>query len=552
MTEIQNPIEGYRQNMAVLVQRLGPQHPRYSEALIYQQRLFENLGRIIYGDTTDNQAERSQILGQLETFCQEVLGVSFHTLSATATPPTAPSPDDFVNREAELRPLDTERLRAARSPYILVCAPAGYGKTYLLQRLMALVAAQQWDWRYVAATPPAAVDAAAIAQAIVRHASPPAADAIPAVCNAVLQSLTAAPGPEPAMLLIFDSVERLDAPTAQWVYTLLNTLYQRTRLNNREVYPVRVVLAGRDVDAFWEGYRRAYPRLPAPQRIPLTPFDERALQDMVWFHARKLPLQDALDEATVAQIGEELLYLSGGHPCLAHALVADLAQQYFGLGMVADYFAQNRERWAQECIAPVADALLQTLPPDLAEAARILSIFRRVNANTVQALVTDHWLPATCKAVDLLGDLVKARLLTSPNLREPFFRDPLTRRVLAGDMAGRSPATREQSAQLNQFARTLYARWIRQGLQDPHLGPSQRLLSVVEWLYHTLVSGDLTPAQLQADLQAHLTILCASPESGYVRDIIREEIQQDAEIGYLLRRRLGSDGGAVVCEWLQT
>jgi hypothetical protein len=109
----------------------------------------------------------------------------------------------------------------------------------------------------------------------------------------------------------------------------------------------------------------------------------------------------------------------------------------------------------------------------------------------VQALVEAHWLPAACKAVDLLGDLVKARLLTSPNLREPFFRDPLTRHVLAGDMVGRSAATREQSVQLNQFARTLYARWIRQGLQDPHLGPSQRLLSVVEWLYHTLVSNDL-------------------------------------------------------------
>jgi hypothetical protein len=209
---------------------------------------------------------------------------------------------------------------------------------------MALSAAQEWDWRFSPPrrpplrTPPPSPKPSVASR---RRRQ----DAIPAVCNAVLQTLTAAPGPDPALLLIFDSIEHLDTPTAQWVYTLLNTLYQRTRLNNREIYLVRVILAGRDVDAFWEGYRCAYPRLPAPQRIALTPFDERALQDMVWFQARKLRRQEALDEATVTQIGDELLHLSGGHPRVAHDLVADLAQKFFGLGVVTDYFAQNRERW---------------------------------------------------------------------------------------------------------------------------------------------------------------------------------------------------------------
>jgi len=537
--------------MAVLLQRLGLEHPRYTEALIYQQQLFENLGRTIYGDTDDNQAERSQLLSRLEAFCQEVLGVSFHTLSTPAVPPDVSPPDDFVNREAELRQLTTERLRAARSPYTLICAPAGYGKTCLLRRLMALVAAERWDSRYIGGARPALLDSAAIAQAIARAPLPPAAEAIPALCNAILQALTTAPGDDAAMLLLFDDLECLDAPSVQWLYALLDALYRRTRLNNREVYLVRIFLAGRDVDAFWEGYRRATPRLPAPQRLLLTPFDERALQDMVWAQARRLRLQDALDDATVTQIGDELLHFSSGHPGVARALVDDMVQESFGLGTVADYFAQNRERWARECLAPTADALVEALPPDLAQAARTLSVFRRVNANTVQSLVDAGLLPLACKAVDLLGDMVRARLLAPPSLREPFFRDRLTRGILVGDMAGRSAESRAQYIRLNQHARALYAGWIHQGLQDPHLGPSQRLLSIVEWLYHTLLGEEVAPTQLQAGLQAHLTVVCAAPESGYVRDLIGEELRQDAELGYLLRRHLGPDGVPTACEWLQ-
>lgn len=487
---------------------------------------------------------------ELENKRAEVASLAANIQAARQTPPDAPTPDDFVNRETEFRQLTAERLRAAHSPYILVCAPAGYGKTCLLRRLMTLLAAPQWESRYVAAAPPAPLDIVAIAQSIAPAAPLAPADAIPALCNAVLHALTAAPGDDPAMLLLFDDLDRLDAPTAQWLCALLDALYRRTRLNNREVYTVRVILAGRDTDAFWEGYRRAAPRLPAPQRIALAPFDARALQDMVWAQARALRLHDALDDDAVTQIGDELLYFSGGHPGVARALVDDLARQFFGVGSVAEYFAQNRERWAQECLAPVADALTAALPPALAQAARTLSVFRRVNANTVQSLVDAGLLPATCKAVDLLGDMVKARLLAPPSLREPFFRDLLTRRVLTNEMAGRSAASRAQYARLNQHARALYAGWIAQGLQDPHLGPSQRLLAIVEWLYHTLLGDDVAPAQLQAGLQAHLAVVCAAPDSGYVRDLIGEEIRQDAELGYLLRRHLGPEGVALACEWV--
>ena len=42
---------------------------------------------------------------------------------------------EFENRIDELGKLEVERLRSIRSPYTLVSAPAGYGKSFLFRRL---------------------------------------------------------------------------------------------------------------------------------------------------------------------------------------------------------------------------------------------------------------------------------------------------------------------------------------------------------------------------------------------------------------------------------
>ncbi len=66
----------YEIAMEELLRRLGAEHPRYSEALVHQTRLGENITAARrYG--TNNGAERAQIIDQLNNIALDALGMPF-------------------------------------------------------------------------------------------------------------------------------------------------------------------------------------------------------------------------------------------------------------------------------------------------------------------------------------------------------------------------------------------------------------------------------------------------------------------------------------------
>lgn len=70
----------YKSGVRELLRRLGPDHPRYREALIYQQRLADNIARTRYGDTYTFRAERNEVLSRLDSLARATLGVKFNEL----------------------------------------------------------------------------------------------------------------------------------------------------------------------------------------------------------------------------------------------------------------------------------------------------------------------------------------------------------------------------------------------------------------------------------------------------------------------------------------
>jgi tetratricopeptide (TPR) repeat protein len=71
----------YEAGLNRLLTQLGRDHPRYTEVLVYQQRLLENLARTrLYGDTETGRAERAEILDRLNHLVLEAVGKSFSAI----------------------------------------------------------------------------------------------------------------------------------------------------------------------------------------------------------------------------------------------------------------------------------------------------------------------------------------------------------------------------------------------------------------------------------------------------------------------------------------
>ena len=75
MTDAFSP---YEIGLTRLVERLGSNHPYYANALVYRQRLQENITQARqYGDTEVRRAERAQIVNALNELALDTIGKSF-------------------------------------------------------------------------------------------------------------------------------------------------------------------------------------------------------------------------------------------------------------------------------------------------------------------------------------------------------------------------------------------------------------------------------------------------------------------------------------------
>ena len=78
MTDV---FSSYEQGLKTLLERLGQDHPRYTEALTFQSRLLENMAQARrYGDTETRRAERAQIVDGLNRLALETGGPDFNEL----------------------------------------------------------------------------------------------------------------------------------------------------------------------------------------------------------------------------------------------------------------------------------------------------------------------------------------------------------------------------------------------------------------------------------------------------------------------------------------
>ena len=72
----------YERGLQNLLNQLGSDHPAYADALLYQQRLTENIQRARrFGDTPSRRADRAEVIDQLNGLTLTTLDTSFNDLS---------------------------------------------------------------------------------------------------------------------------------------------------------------------------------------------------------------------------------------------------------------------------------------------------------------------------------------------------------------------------------------------------------------------------------------------------------------------------------------
>jgi len=78
-------LTSYEVAMHKLLERLGRNHSRYSEALVYERRLHENIAATRrYKNTSEREAARLEVIDQLNSLALETIGVSFNELCREA------------------------------------------------------------------------------------------------------------------------------------------------------------------------------------------------------------------------------------------------------------------------------------------------------------------------------------------------------------------------------------------------------------------------------------------------------------------------------------
>ncbi|MBN1876740.1 MAG: NACHT domain-containing protein [Anaerolineae bacterium] len=470
-------------------------------------------------------------------------------------PPVDEVKHEFVNRKRELELLSAQNLKTS-APFLLLSAPAGYGKTHLLQHLVYLITGEeaayaQWDCGYV--------DCAGCKEGspivyITQMLTGMVDVGPPETCTSLITDyVDELLDEEREVLLILDGLDALPDTVQRWLGTVLDELYYRTRYGHQVLAVIRIILAGHNVEPFWMTLQQTYTRLPAPQRITLAPFDEATVKDLVRQQVQMLNSPIAQEEELITEIASELHYVTGGHPRVICALLMELTGQEFRVGRVQRYLTRHRSEIVAQHFIPAAEGFLYEVAPELRGAIQVLSVFRRVNANTVQILVGSGVLPAATHEIELLGRMQATRLLEGPSIREPFYRNPFMRKVLVMAMAGRSAEAEAEFARLNRMSQDVYAGWVRnlgQG-SSGYFKELQRVLSVVEWLFHALLDTELADAALRAQFRDFLELLTVPGQLPTVTDLILEEIRKDPEILYLLRQRARVMEDEAALRWLK-
>jgi hypothetical protein len=463
---------------------------------------------------------------------------------------------EFVNRKIELATLDPARLSDSYWQVMLVSAPTGYGKTYLLKRLMNNiendpVQSKNWNIAYVdlkdCKEPNNVIRY--IARMIIgkEFTSDVSDEDIKKIVQKyVLEEMCRLSnnGARNNVMLILDSIDSFSETFVPWLSSLIHDAVIDSYFDyENDAYPfaVRFIISGTEPDIFWSQYKEwekpHVPQLRPPDRLSLSPFESPAIADLIYRRAKKEGLLEGLLKTSgIHEISYSLQFLSGGHPQVISDILDELAKNQFL--QYKNYFKINRENLVKVYISKVAYKILSPFSDTQDRRdIRTVCLLRLNDLSTLQALWSAKLLSFP-RDMDFFQRLCKSKILKVPNRNIRFYHDDIIRRILSLDFTYGIDKDVVHIQKVHKCAKSLYCSWIEDGSDERSIH-----YFFNEWLFHALQIDNLAGENILSEWKSLLSKLNSSTlPIEDIRQTIREQLESDSEVKYLYRGCFGTDG----------